>query len=45
VLPRVKVGSGAVVGAGSIVVQDVAPGVTVFGVPARPYALKPPAHA
>jgi len=45
VLPRLKVGAGAVVGAGSIVVRDVAPGVTVFGVPARPYVVKPRPHA
>ena len=36
VLPRVHIGDGAVVGAGAVVAQDVAPGMTVAGVPARP---------
>lgn len=34
--PRVTLGSGCVVAAGAIVTADVAPGVTVAGVPARP---------
>jgi sugar O-acyltransferase (sialic acid O-acetyltransferase NeuD family) len=34
-IPGVKIGEGATVGAGSVVVKDVAPGVTVFGNPAR----------
>ena len=34
--PYVRIGAGAVVGVGAAVVEDVAPGVTVGGVPARP---------
>lgn len=39
ILGRVHVGDGATIGANSVVVKDVAPGATVFGVPARPVDL------
>jgi len=35
-IPKVRIGKGAVVGAGAVVTKDVAPGVTVVGAPARP---------
>jgi serine acetyltransferase len=35
VLPDITVGAGATVGAGSVVIQNVPEGATVFGVPAR----------
>ncbi len=38
ILPGVNVGEGAVVGAGSVVARDVAPGMTVIGNPAKPIA-------
>jgi sugar O-acyltransferase (sialic acid O-acetyltransferase NeuD family) len=38
VLQGITVGKGATVGAGACVVADVAPGQTVVGVPARPFA-------
>jgi len=36
VLPRIRIGANVIVGAGSMVNYDVADGVTVVGVPARP---------
>jgi acetyltransferase-like isoleucine patch superfamily enzyme len=38
VMPGVEIGEEAVVGASAVVVDDVAPGETVVGVPARPLA-------
>lgn len=35
VLPHVVIGEGAVVGAGTVVIKNVPPGATVFGVPAK----------
>ncbi len=36
VLPYVRIGAGAMVGSGSVVTRDVAPGMVVVGSPARP---------
>lgn len=35
ILPRLRIGADAIVGAGSVVTRDVGPGITVVGVPAR----------
>ncbi|MBC7320125.1 bifunctional UDP-N-acetylglucosamine diphosphorylase/glucosamine-1-phosphate N-acetyltransferase GlmU [bacterium] len=37
----IKIGRGAITGAGSVVLKDVEPGTTVVGVPARPIERKP----
>ena len=36
VLPRIRIGADAIVGAGAVVIRDVPAGVTVVGVPAKP---------
>lgn len=45
VLGPVTIGDGARIGASSVVVGDVPPGVTVVGIPARPVAAHAPAEA
>jgi acetyltransferase-like isoleucine patch superfamily enzyme len=42
VLPHITIGEGAVVGAGSVVIKDVAPYTTVFGSPAKVIAYGKP---
>jgi serine acetyltransferase len=36
VVPRIRIGAGATVGAGAVVIEDVPDGVTVVGIPAKP---------
>lgn len=38
ILPGVTIGDGVIIGAGAVVTRDIAPGVTVAGVPAREIA-------
>lgn len=40
ILPGVRIGDGATIGAGSVVLRDVRPGVTMFGNPAKPFSFK-----
>lgn len=40
VLPGLRIGDGAIIGAGAVVTRDVAPGATVAGNPARPLPRK-----
>lgn len=42
VLPKIRIGRGAIVGAGSVVIKDVAPYTTVFGSPAKVIAYGKP---
>ncbi len=40
IIERIRIGKGAIVGAGAVVTKDVAPGLTVAGVPAKPLSRK-----
>ena len=39
-VPGARIGDGATIGAGSVVLRDVRPGVTMFGNPAKPFSFK-----
>ena len=43
VVPGVTIGRRSIVGAGAVVVDDLPPGVTAVGVPARPIKIHPTA--
>jgi len=45
IIGAIAIGDGARVGANAVVVQDVAPGVTVVGIPAKPVAFPPAARS
>jgi acetyltransferase-like isoleucine patch superfamily enzyme len=40
ILPGKKIGDGAVIGAGAVVMSDVPPGVTMIGNPAKVFRFK-----
>jgi acetyltransferase-like isoleucine patch superfamily enzyme len=46
VLPGLRIGAGSVIAAGAVVTKDVAPGIIVAGIPARPVGnVEPPREA
>ena len=42
ILPGVRIGKGAMIGAGAVVTHDILPGVTVIGIPAGPVSAEVP---
>jgi acetyltransferase-like isoleucine patch superfamily enzyme len=44
VMPGVRIGRGAIIGAGAVVEQDIPPVTIAVGVPARPIKLRPELH-